>query len=145
MAAVVSIVSIPHIASAQDCYTATDGTYVCPAPSGTENAEMFVYPDSTLTMPGADAGTVTPVPGGVSIDFDNADVSTTGNLDNTSIIETGEYLGRQYRLKVVPHVQAAVKLTRGFIVVQTRRPNSTEVTRELVDAWYRERAYVKFA
>ncbi|WP_156429247.1 hypothetical protein [Paracoccus aminovorans] len=85
-----AVVTIPHIASAQDCYTATDGTYICPAPSGTENAEMFVYPDSTLTMPGADAGTVTSVPGGISIDFDNADVSTTGNLDNTSIIETGE-------------------------------------------------------
>ena len=48
--------------------------------------------------------------------------------------ETHLYLGRQYRLKVVPHVQAGVKLTRGFIVVQTHRPNSTEVTRELVDA-----------
>lgn len=59
--------------------------------------------------------------------------------------ETHLYLGRQYRLKVVPHVQAGVKLTRGFIVVQTHRPNSTEVTRELVDAWYRERANVKFA
>ncbi|MBL4918999.1 M48 family metallopeptidase [Szabonella alba] len=55
------------------------------------------------------------------------------------------YLGRQYRLKVVPHVQAGVKLTRGFIVVQTHRPNSSEVTRELVDPWYRERAHVKFA
>ena len=55
--------------------------------------------------------------------------------------ETHLYLGRQYRLKVVPHVQAGVKLTRGFIVVQTHRPNSSEVTRELVDAWYRERAH----
>ena len=59
--------------------------------------------------------------------------------------ETHLYLGRQYRLKVVPHVQARVKLTRGFIVVQTHRPSSSEVTRELVDAWYRERAHVKFA
>jgi len=59
--------------------------------------------------------------------------------------ETHLYLGRQYRLKVVPHVQSGVKLTRGFIVVQTHRPDNTEVTRELVDAWYRERAHVKFA
>ena len=59
--------------------------------------------------------------------------------------ETHLYLGRQYRLKVVPHVQAGVKLTRGFIVVQTHRPSSTEATRELVVAWYRERAHVKFA
>jgi len=49
--------------------------------------------------------------------------------------ETHLYLGRQYRLKVVPHVQSGVKLARGFIVVQTHRPDNTEVTRELVDAW----------
>lgn len=55
------------------------------------------------------------------------------------------YLGRQYRLKVVPDVQATVKLFRGFIVVQTHRPERDEVTRELVEAWYRERAYAKFA
>ena len=36
--------------------------------------------------------------------------------------ETHLYLGRQYRLKVVPHLQATVKLVRGFIVVQTHRP-----------------------
>jgi predicted metal-dependent hydrolase len=59
--------------------------------------------------------------------------------------ETHLYLGRQYRLKVVPHVQANVKLIRGFIVVQTHRPERTEVTRELVDAWYRQRAQTKFA
>ncbi len=58
--------------------------------------------------------------------------------------ETHRYLGRQYRLKVAPHVQAGVKLTRGFIVVQSHRPQRTEVTRELVDAWYRERARAKF-
>lgn len=58
--------------------------------------------------------------------------------------ETHLYLGRQYRLKVVPHVQAGVKLTRGFIVVQTHRPNRPDVTRALVEAWYRERAHVKF-
>jgi len=59
--------------------------------------------------------------------------------------ETHLYLGRQYRLKVVPHVQAAVKLVRGFIVVQTHKPDRAEVTRELVEAWYRQRAQVKFA
>ncbi len=59
--------------------------------------------------------------------------------------ETHLYLGRQYRLKVVPHVQATVKLVRGFILVQTHRPERSEVTRELVEAWYRERAHTKFA
>ena len=55
------------------------------------------------------------------------------------------YLGRQYRLKVVPHVQATVKLLRGFIVVQTHRPEQAEITRELVEGWYRDRAHIKFA
>lgn len=59
--------------------------------------------------------------------------------------ETHLYLGRQYRLKVVLHVQAGVKLVRGFIVVQTHRPERAEVTRELVEAWYQKRAHAKFA
>lgn len=46
---------------------------------------------------------------------------------------------------MVPHVQAVVKLVRGFIVVQTHRPERPEVTRELVEAWYRQRAQNKFA
>ncbi|VDC21764.1 M48 family metallopeptidase [Pseudogemmobacter humi] len=58
--------------------------------------------------------------------------------------ETHLYLGRQYRLKIVPHVQAVVKLTRGFIVVQTHRPERADLTRELVEQWYRERAHAKF-
>ena len=58
--------------------------------------------------------------------------------------ETHLYLGRQYRLKVVLHVQETVKLLRGFIVVQTHRPNRAEITRELVDTWYRGRAHIKF-
>ncbi|GBQ62212.1 hypothetical protein AA103196_0251 [Ameyamaea chiangmaiensis NBRC 103196] len=58
--------------------------------------------------------------------------------------ETHLFLGRHYRLKVVPHVQESVKLIRGFIVVQTHRPNRSEVTRELVEAWYRDRAHVTF-
>ena len=59
--------------------------------------------------------------------------------------ETHLYLGRQYRLKVVPHAQASVKLTRGFFVVQSREPNRAERTRELVEGWYRTRAHAKFA
>ncbi len=58
--------------------------------------------------------------------------------------ETHLYLGRQYRLKVVPHAEAAVKLTRGFIVVQSREPDRTEITRELVEGWYRDRARAEF-
>ena len=59
--------------------------------------------------------------------------------------ETHLYLGRQYRLKVVPHTQASVKLTRGFFVVQSREPSRAERTRELIEGWYRTRAHAKFA
>lgn len=59
--------------------------------------------------------------------------------------ETHRYLGRQYRLKILLHVQQAVKLTRGHIVVQTHRPSQSDITRELVEGWYRERAHLKFA
>ena len=59
--------------------------------------------------------------------------------------ETHRYLGRQYRLKVVPHTQACVNLIHGFIVVQSHKPDSVEVTRDLVEGWYRKRAQVKFA
>lgn len=59
--------------------------------------------------------------------------------------ETHLYLGRQYRLKVVPHAQASVKLIRGFIIVQSRQPDRAERTRGLVEGWYRTRARAKFA
>ncbi|MEI6417882.1 MAG: SprT family zinc-dependent metalloprotease [Sphingomonadales bacterium] len=59
--------------------------------------------------------------------------------------ETHLYLGRQYRLKVVTHVQQGVKLTRGHFIVHTHRAQSPEVTRELLESWYRERAHAKFA
>jgi len=58
--------------------------------------------------------------------------------------ETHLYLGRQYRLKVIPHVQECVKLFRGFIVVQSHRPKRPEVTRDLVEAWYRGRGRIRF-
>ncbi len=58
--------------------------------------------------------------------------------------ETHLYLGRQYRLKVVPHIQASVRMTRGFILVQSHNPDNAEITRTLVEAWYKERALIKF-
>ncbi|MBN4016434.1 M48 family metallopeptidase [Rhodospirillaceae bacterium AH-315-P19] len=58
--------------------------------------------------------------------------------------ETHLYLGRQYRLKVVPHIQADVKLIQGFIVVHSHKPRRAEVTRDLVEGWYRDRAHLKF-
>ena len=59
--------------------------------------------------------------------------------------ETHLYLGRQYRLKVVPDESRTVKLYRGFIVVLSDRPDQAEVTRDLVGRWYRDRAHFKFA
>jgi predicted metal-dependent hydrolase len=59
--------------------------------------------------------------------------------------ETHRYLGRQYRLKVTSHVTATVKLIRGYIVVHSHKPESPEITRDLVYRWYRDHAHVKFA
>lgn len=59
--------------------------------------------------------------------------------------ETHLYLGRQYRLKVVPHIQASVKLTRSYIMIQSHRPDNPEFTRQLVEAWYKDRAHAKFS
>lgn len=58
--------------------------------------------------------------------------------------ETHLYLGRQYRLRIVPHTQEGVRLIHGFIVVQTQQPNSPEATRALVENWYQQRALIKF-
>ena len=58
--------------------------------------------------------------------------------------ETHLYLGRQYNLKVVPDIQQQVKLYRGRLIVQSLKPKQRDVTRVLVEQWYRERAQAKF-
>jgi predicted metal-dependent hydrolase len=58
--------------------------------------------------------------------------------------ESHLYLGRQFRLKVVKSSCSSVKLLRGQIVVQSSRPNRPEVTKYLLDEWYRIRARSKF-
>lgn len=58
--------------------------------------------------------------------------------------ETHLYLGRQYKLKLVKHIQQQVKLYRGQLTVQSSRPRNAEVTKALVEQWYRERAREKF-
>jgi predicted metal-dependent hydrolase len=58
--------------------------------------------------------------------------------------ETHLYLGRQYRLKVIPHTQPQVKLYRGHLIVQSLEPKKWEVTRALVEQWYRARAQARF-
>ena len=58
--------------------------------------------------------------------------------------ETHLYLGRQYKLKVTRHIQEDVKLYRGCLLVQSHRPKDADLTRELVEGWYRARAHLKF-
>jgi predicted metal-dependent hydrolase len=58
--------------------------------------------------------------------------------------ETHLYLGRQYKLKVVPHIQQQVKLYRGRLIVQSIKPKNRELTKMLVEHWCRERAQAKF-
>ena len=58
--------------------------------------------------------------------------------------ETHLYLGRQYRLKVVRRGRPGVEMVRGFIIVHSREPDRPEVTRRLVDNWYRKQARAKF-
>lgn len=58
--------------------------------------------------------------------------------------ETHLYLGRQYKLKVIPHIQQHVKLHRGQLVVQSLKPRQAENTKALVEDWYAQRARLKF-
>lgn len=59
--------------------------------------------------------------------------------------ETFRYLGRHYRLKVIPHVEATVKMRGGHLVVQSHHPENTDMTKTLVEGWYRKQAALKFA
>jgi predicted metal-dependent hydrolase len=57
--------------------------------------------------------------------------------------ETHLYLGRQYRLKIVPSERGTVKLLRGRIVVESSRPHDAAETKKLLDKWYEIRANSK--
>ncbi|SRR5690606_38664334 len=56
--------------------------------------------------------------------------------------ETHRYLGRQYRLKVVPSQTSyeGVKMQRGRIFVTLPDPTDTGQVKQLLDAWYRKHA-----
>ena len=58
--------------------------------------------------------------------------------------ETHLYLGRQYKLKVVPGIKQLVKLYRRALVVQSLKPRRTDITKALVEDWYHDRAHIKF-
>ena len=50
------------------------------------------------------------------------------------------YLGRQYRLKVIPSHQETVRLWHGKLEVNTSHPENIKQVENLVNRWYRERA-----
>lgn len=54
--------------------------------------------------------------------------------------ETHYYLGRQYRLRVIPVVKESVKLKGRYLIVETPRPNAATRARALLDRWYKGRA-----
>lgn len=58
--------------------------------------------------------------------------------------ETHYYLGRQYQLKIEKANKNEVSYFRNHLLVETR-DNSPEQVKKLLDAWYRERAKIKFA
>lgn len=58
--------------------------------------------------------------------------------------ETHIYLGRQYRLKVIASIDEKVILKRGYIFVHTNNKTNSKQVQKLLDAWYRERAVLKF-
>lgn len=59
--------------------------------------------------------------------------------------ETHLYLGRQYRLKVIKAEVSSIKLRlRGsYIQLNTLEPDNKELTQQLLNNWYRERAEIK--
>lgn len=59
--------------------------------------------------------------------------------------ETHLYLGRQYRLKVVQGLENSVRLARGYFFVTTSDTPGPEMTRELLETWYLEKAREQFS
>lgn len=60
--------------------------------------------------------------------------------------ETHRYLGRQYRLKVIPlegEGEERVRLSGRYFEIHTRRPDDASRTQALLDGWYREKAAVR--
>ncbi|NJD92453.1 MAG: M48 family metallopeptidase, partial [Geobacter sp.] len=58
--------------------------------------------------------------------------------------ETHLYLGRQYRLKVSIGGQDAVKLRRGYFLLEVKDPTDSGRVRQLVERWYADKAAIRF-
>jgi predicted metal-dependent hydrolase len=54
--------------------------------------------------------------------------------------ETHLYLGRHYRLKILSSENPSVKLSRGFICVESTNPKCAQTVAHQMDAWYHARA-----
>jgi len=59
--------------------------------------------------------------------------------------ESHLYLGREYRLKLVSSMQKQVKLSRGYLCVETHSPGRPDVTQYILEQWYLKQARIKFS
>ena len=59
--------------------------------------------------------------------------------------ESHYYLGRQYRLKTINSAESKVVLSRGIIHVYSPDRSDSAQVKKLLEAWYRQRAGIKFA
>lgn len=59
--------------------------------------------------------------------------------------ETHKYLGRQYRLKLSVANANSVKLKGKYLIVNTQDKKDSELTKKLLNQWYREHALDKFS
>ena len=58
--------------------------------------------------------------------------------------ETHRYLGRQYRLRIVPKETTGVSIQRGFIEIHQPSSKDSATARKQLDAWFRHQAERRF-
>ena len=58
--------------------------------------------------------------------------------------ESHRYLGRQYRLKVMPNHKDEVKLDGRYLYLYTRNKDNAKHNKEVLCGWYREKAMNRF-
>jgi predicted metal-dependent hydrolase len=58
--------------------------------------------------------------------------------------ETHRYLGRQYRLRIVPAETTGVSIQRGFIEIHQPSSKDSATARKELDAWFRHQAERRF-
>lgn len=58
--------------------------------------------------------------------------------------ETHLYLGKSYRLKLCSGAKNAIKLSRGYVLIEMPETSDTEAVRRLLLQWYTEKAKTKF-